>query len=105
MLPFMKKHTLRLSIAVLVIALSSFGKSNTNNLNKTKVYYALKFGTGFVWTQTLPNLEDLECVTHEYGPYCNIEVSNNYTPIDGQIPSARDLINHSEHRGQYEPIP
>jgi len=101
----MKKHTLRLSTAVLVIALSSFGKSNTDNLNKTKVYFALKSGTSFVWTQTLPNLDDLECVTLEYGPYSNIEVEENFTPTDGENPPARDLVSHSEHRGQYEPIP
>lgn len=105
MFPFKKKHTLSLSIAVLAIALSSFDKSNNNKLNKTKVYYALKSGTSFVWTQTLPNLEDLECVTLEYGPYSNIEVEENFTPTDGETPRARDLVSHSEHRGEYEPIP
>jgi hypothetical protein len=97
----MKKYILGVFAVALAIGFSSFG--TTSKVTKNRVFYAVKNGASFTWTQTQPSLDEFECVSAS--PYCQIEVADNFTPIDGQVPAAQDLINHSTSNSQYELIP
>ena len=98
----MKKYLLGVFAIALAVGFSSFGTSSTTA--KSKEYFAVKNGTSFVWQQAQPSDELFECVTNRT-PYCQITVADNFTPIDGQVPAAQDLISHSEVSSQYELIP
>lgn len=99
----MKKYLFGTLAIALAVGFSSFGTNNINKVTKNKVYYAVKSGSSFVWTQTQPNIDEFLCVSAT--PYCQIEVADNFTPTDGQVPAAQDLISHSSINSQYELIP
>ena len=100
----MKKYVLGLFAVVLAIGISSFGTTNTNKLTKTKVYYAIKTGTSFAWIQTMPDIDEFQCVT-DRTPYCEITVADNFTPTDGVLPAAKNLLDHTSVNSQHELIP